>query len=419
MTRFGSRRTWLGLSAAAVAVLGFATAGPAVAATTPSTATSVTPPTADPFYAQPANLGAVAPGTVLRSRQVAVPPATTGFATAAYQLLYRTTSATGRPVATVTTLLLPTAPRPGVRDLVSYQTAEDSLSLDCAPSYTLRTGSNDEVDAIDPLLTAGWDVVVPDYEGPQSEYAVGTLAGRATLDSIRAVEHFVPAGLSTSTPVGLMGYSGGSIPSTWANALAPSYAPELNIVAATAGGIAADPATVLASENGGVAFGEIMGAGIGIDRAYPQFGLDGLLNAKGKALEHTDETGGCGGFVTNAPFGTVAEYTNYATPQEMLAVPRVKNTIAKLNLIPRPAPTAPTFYFQEIADEFLPHAQVDQLVAAYCAKGATIDYVRGVTGEHLSGAVDYSTQAFAYFQSRFAGLPPVDTCALPGHGTPG
>ena len=408
------RRLLTALAAALLGLVALVVPGVAHAATTSSMrSATIPPPDSDPFYTPSAGFASTAPGTVLRSRPVSVPELG-AVSSAQYQLLYRTTNPGGEAVAAVTTLMIPRVPALGTRNLVSYQTAEDSLTTMCAPSYTLQTNANGETVGMGPLLASGWDVVVPDYEGPQSEYAVGTMAGMATLDSIRAVEHFTPGGLEGAvTPVGLEGYSGGSIPSTWANALQPSYAPELHLVAPTAGGIAADPSTVLASENGGPAFGEVIAAAIGIDRAYPQFDLGSLLNAQGKALEQkvATDSGGCGSGITSAPFGTVAEYTNYATPQALLAVPRVKSTIAKLDLITRPAPVHnPMFYFQEIFDEFLPASQVDQLNAAYCKEGATVDYVRGVTGEHLLGVADYFPRAFVYLQGRFAGLPAPDTC---------
>lgn len=50
-------------------------------------------------------------------------------------------------------------------------------------------------------------MVTSDYEGLDSEWAVGPMLGYATLDSITAVEHFAPAGLERSeTEVTLNGY---------------------------------------------------------------------------------------------------------------------------------------------------------------------------------------------------------------------
>ena len=41
----------------------------------------------------------------------------------------------------------------------------------------------------------------------------------------------IPGG-ARLTPTGMLGYSGGSIATEWASELAPSYAPELNIIGA-------------------------------------------------------------------------------------------------------------------------------------------------------------------------------------------
>ena len=51
-------------------------------------------------------------------------------------------------------------------------------------------------------------MVTSDYEGPTDDYGAGRESGKGTLDAIRAAEHAL--GLAPkSTPVGLLGYSGG------------------------------------------------------------------------------------------------------------------------------------------------------------------------------------------------------------------
>lgn len=111
-----------------------------VAALVPSTASALTAPASDPFYTQPANIAQYPHGTILRERKVTLSGATQTDAAAAYQLMYATTNATGQPVAAVTTVMVPTSPAPGPRRLASYQTYYDSLTLNCAPSYTLQGG---------------------------------------------------------------------------------------------------------------------------------------------------------------------------------------------------------------------------------------------------------------------------------------
>jgi Secretory lipase len=323
----------------------------------------------------------------------------------------------------VTTVLIPAAPAPGARKLVSSQTAYDSLTLNCAPSYTMRGGNNlgstQNVESayIGQELQQGWDVVVPDYEGPQSEWAVGPMLGYATLDSIRAADSFAPDGLEGArTPVGMNGYSGGAIASNWAAALAPSYAPELNIVGVAAGGIFPDLDYTISTLDNSIWYGVEIGVSVAINRAYPHYHLDSLLNPQGQALAQQDgqDASGCAGAASNEPGGTAAEYTNYPSSQALAALPQVTSVLNELNLNNAPVPAAPSFFYNAINDELAHIQPVDQLVAKYCLAGAKIDYYRDpVASEHVAGLAVYFPLALQYLQDRFAGDPVPDTCGAP------
>jgi triacylglycerol lipase len=404
--------TSLRATVVAIALLGVtgAVSGPFAASA------AVTPPSADPFYAPPSHLASHKPGTILRRRAVTVPGV--NDYSAAYQLLYRTTDAKRKPIAAVTTLFVPSDPDPGPRRLFSLHTAYDSLTLTCAPSNALRTGQVTGLgDAsvsgdTQSFLSFGWDVAVPDYEGLDSQWTVGRLEGRVALDGIRAAEHFDRAELEGArTQVAMGGYSGGSIPTLWGASLAKRYAPELNIVAAAAGGNVPDPYQDLAPLDGSPLFGTVVGVAVGVDRAYPELRLDSILNAKGRALAARDaaDADGCAGSVTNAPLGTVAEYSNYPNPEALLALPRVRRVFARMNLIHRPAPAVPSFIFNSAQDELASTPPVDQLVAAWCAEGATIEY-QTPPGDHATGSGLFGRQAVPFIEDRFAGIPPPDTC---------
>lgn len=136
-----------------------------------------------------------------------------------------------------------------------------------------------EITLVAAALGKGWAVVVSDYEGPESQWGAGIQAGQAVLDGIRATQAFAPAGLPPGGPVGMMGYSGGGLATTWAAELAPGYAPELNIVGAAGGGVPADLGAVARQVDGGPAAGIYFGAMVGLSRAYP---LDTLLNERGR-----------------------------------------------------------------------------------------------------------------------------------------
>jgi len=312
-------------------------------------------PASDPFYSSPANLASDAPGTILRSREVTVSGPEQADSSAAYQLLFRTTNATGHPVAAVTTVFLPRVPGAGPRRLASYQTAYDS-----------------------------------------------------------AAEHFARAALDgTATEVTLNGYSGGSEATTWAAALAPGYAPELRIVGVAAGGNFPNLDYTLSKFDGSLWYGTEIGVMESFSRAYPQFDLKTLLNAAGQALAVQDgqDASGCAGSTTNEPLGQASQYTNFPSSEALAADPLVTSVLAKMSLQDAPLPTAPLFLYNAIGDELAHIQPVDTLVARYCAKGVTVDYDRDPVGsEHVVALTRYWPPALQYLKDRFAGDPAPTTC---------
>jgi hypothetical protein len=374
-------------------------------------------PDRDPFYSAPEGFAACNPGTVLRSRTVTILGLTSVGSLSAYQLLFRSTDARGEPIAAVTTLLQPTLPAPGPRKVVSYQVFEDSMTTGCAPSYALRTNSGlsqpIENGPIAAMLANGWDVLIPDHQGPHAIPMVGPLAGHITLDSIRAVENFEPAGLDgPDTPVGLMGYSGGSIPTIWANALARDYAPELNLVGIAAGGIFSDYGPIYRAVTGPPFFGAVFAFGIPFDRAYPDLDYDSLITEQGRAQAERfgGDANGCGGYVYGAPLAKFSDFIRAPDPDAFLAIPRVGHVIDTLNLAKGPTFTAPALFVQAIGDEAALISQVDDLVTANCRHGATIDY-RRTPGEHFGTIPLYVAQSMVYLRDRFANRAPANTCS--------
>jgi hypothetical protein len=387
------------------------------------------PPQNDPFYAAPTGLASAAPGEILRTRQVSVelgPAPVTGPAYTAYQLLYRTNDATGRPVANVTTVIVPNGAVPaGGHRLVSLQDAEDSVDQGCAASYQLQEGENApngdsngnlaaETSLISGQLAQGDDVVIPDAEGPNSEYIVAGMEAHATLDSIRAVERFKPAGLvGVKTPVALIGYSGGASDTAAANEFQPAYAPELNIVAVAAGGVPVANMETVQYLNGSIGSGVLMATAIAINRAYPQLDLYSLLNANGQAFAKQVSTG-CATSVFAAPYTNFNTWTK--TPNAF-AIPRVAQIIAE-NALGHGVPTAPTFYYNAINDELIWIKPLDELVAYDCQHGARIDYFRDpVAQEHVEALSDFVPLAESYIADRFAGDPVPDTCGAPANAS--
>lgn len=289
-----------------------------------------------------------------------------------------------------------------------------TASIPPAPSYQLQSGEyqNGNLAAETNLVTAelaqGRAVVIPDAEGPRSEYIVTGMEGHATLDSVRAVERFAPAGLDgRATKVGLVGYSGGAHETAAANELQPAYAPELHLVGVAAGGVPVGNQENVRYLDGSVGAGLLVAVTVSVDRAYPQLDAASLLNAKGKALAARESTG-CATAVLAAPYAHLDDFTTVPNAYQL---PRVQRIIAR-NTLGHAAPTAPTFYYNAVHDELIWIKPLDELVRSYCARGARVDYYRdAVAQEHIEALHDFVPLALGYLEDRFAGRAVPSTCA--------
>ncbi|XAY05214.1 putative inactive lipase [Paraconexibacter sp. AEG42_29] len=372
----------------------------------------------DPFYAVPANIASLSPGAVIRSRTVQTNVSLFGGAAAdSEQIFFRTTDSSGRPTATAATLLEPAKPPTGPRPLVLYSPAYDSLSLDCSPSRTLQEFGVGLATVIEGpvygmLLRQGWNVLVVDYEGLEAQWTAAPLAGQSVLDGARAITRARKAGMSPDTPVTAMGTSGGAIPTMWSSILRAEYAPDVNLVGVAASDLPARLIEVLPRIDGSPFFGALIGVFIGTDRAFPELGLQALLNDHGKDVVATAAADGygCGGVVTSQPLGKTSDYFKLPDGKALAALLQVQKAFAHGDVTLAPPMSAPAFLFHEVGDQLAFVEQADHAVAAQCAKGARIQYVRDRLGEHAIGGLRYVVPAIDYLDDRFAGRPAPSTC---------
>jgi hypothetical protein len=402
----------------AAALLSGAAVAPASAAGlgSPPRSTVIPTPQNDPFYVPPAGYQSLANGTVIRSRPIVATSLTLPVPVASWQVLYKTLDSKGQPSATVATILVPFTPwtGPGPRPLVSYQTAEDSVGDQCAPSYALRssfggiTSSSDlESPLFVSLLARNWAVVTSDYEGPQAQLLAGPGAGYAVLDGIRAARSFPDAGLASS-PVALWGYSGGAFASAWASALRGTHAPELGFTAIALGGIPANLETTVRNVDGGFGAGLVIGGVIGLKRAYPEAGIDNMFSWLGKPFISAGGDDCTVGLIFRYAFKPLNWFTTMSKPFDD---PRLKNVLTANSVTGKGGPpVAPVYSYHGTLDEIVPVAVADALVATYCAAGVPVQKVRTPIGEHnllfISGAVG----AQQFLADRFAGVPAQNNC---------
>lgn len=205
-------------------------------------------------------------------------------------------------------------------------------------------------------------VMVPTQSAPMGKRPL--VSYQTAEDSL--ARHCAPVGLGADTPVGIWGYSGGGLATAWANELEPTYAPELNIVGAAQGGVPPDLAAVARQIDGGPFSGIYFAVSVGLSRAYPEMRIDSILNDKGRVLA-----------------------TNHLGHHR---------------------PTTPTFDYHSINDELIPIAEVDELMAEYCADGVPLTYYRDPASEHTSLAVSGAPAAVGFLAARFAGQTAPTTC---------
>ncbi|MCP2160013.1 triacylglycerol lipase [Williamsia serinedens] len=371
-------------------------------------------PRDDDFYSSTDGFEDLAPGTVLRSRDVQL--AFLGLVpqpVRAVQLNYRTTDLRGDPMVAVTTVLVPDHPdddRP--TPIVSYQCAIDAVTGRCFPSYALRRGAKAigalpqlEFLLISALLAEGWAVSVPDHEGPKGLWGLPFEPGYVALDGIRAALSFAPLGLRPDAPVGLWGYSGGGLATAWAAEMYDAHAPELNLVGAVLGSPVGDLGNTYTRLNGTFWSGLPALVVSALRHVYPE--LDRIIDA------HATESGRVK-LARLQSMTTVEAVVRFMftdmdafldTPlDEVLALPEVRRVFDSLRLGQSP-PTVPVLLVQACNDRIVAVDDIDALARTYAAAGTDVTYHRDRFSEHMLMHPMSAPTALRWLRDRMDGRP--------------
>jgi len=416
-------RAWVGGVLAGLLLVPLAALAPARAATATRPL-----PTDDSFYTytgptQPA-------GTVLKQRTVKLAFGGSSTPISADQLLYQTTDQLNRPTVTVTTVLKPT-PVSVVPRIVGYMSFYDGLGARCDPSYTLAGGDPgesayaQEADEEELLITwylAHGDIVtIPDFEGTDLAWMTGRQSGQQALDGIRATESFLKIG--SKTPVGLSGYSGGSVATNWASELAPAYAPELNLVGVAEAGIPVNYFHHFAYINGTSEYSAaIPGELLGLSRAYgidltaidPLTGQPKYLTPRGQQIVQA-ESDTCmasdfGKYVVSIKDLLLPQYQDVANvePFKTMLSDQTMGTVANPS---RAALFMANGNADGTGDGAMSAVDAKALARHYCSLGISVDYQEYPGLSHIEAAAAFEPQTGAFLQARFAGAPWVNNCA--------
>ncbi|GED96855.1 lipase [Gordonia crocea] len=378
------------------------TASPTTGHASPAT------PSTDPFYRSPGNLAAHRPGAVLRTRRVALVIDGVRAPVSSTQVLYRSTGEFGQPIVGVTTVLRPAA---GTAGLISFHMAYDALGSQCDPSYTLRGNHPSTAGRLEQLvlsgyLARGFTVTVPDYEGTDQQWTIGRQSAQLALDGIRAALRITR--LPTRTPVGMLGYSGGSVPTEFGAELAPAYAPELSIVGAAAGGLPVNLAHNLGYVSGSREWAGVIPA---LTEVYRRtYGLDvtSMLSPRGMAAIARVRTGCIAEFAAKFPGLTSAAMVR-PPYRGLLDVAAVRAAINRNVMGTLGRPRVPLLLgvgaSDPIGDGVMITADVAALARRYCATGVRTRFLRYAGQGHAEAFLPFEQDAAAFLAARFRGAP--------------
>ncbi len=369
-------------------------------------------PDKDPFFVPRPGFESLPEGTILRWRPVELAAfGLIGLKVWAWQLLYRTTDLNGVPEASVTTVVAPLGGVAPGAPLLSFQCAIDAISPRSFPSYALQRGSRAigtfahvELLCFADALSRGWAISIPDHEGMLGAWGAPREPGYRALDGIRAALVFEPGGLDPAAQVGLWGYSGGGLATAWTAEMAPTYAPELDIVGAVLGSPVGDLVSTFHRLNGSLHAGLPTLVVAALRRVYPAFEelVATHFSDEGRAvLDKAAQS------TTAAAVMRLARYNvdrHSGTPiAELLAMEAMLAVFADLTLGDR-APTVPLLVVQAVHDQIIAVDDIDALVRRYREHGAHVTYLRDRASEHLSLLPLSTPLSLNWLEDRFAGV---------------
>ncbi len=367
-------------------------------------------PDPDPFYAAPANLAAHSPGDVFDVREM--PPLFLFPGATVRQVEFRSSDSHGAPIAATTTILTPAGHRPDA-PLLSYQHFINSLGTACSVARRLYEGDLNlatTAPVLNVFLQQGWSVALPDHLGPQFALGAARLGGQVTLDGIRAAKRLPELAVGGS-PVVMAGYSGGGIATSWAAALQPLYAPELDIAGAAIGGVPMNLVTMAEAvrHDPHPAFGLVMAVAIGLEREYPNdVPLGMYLNARGLAVRDA-MANSCTNEIL--ALGANTGVRDYVANQSLFDWPEARAVVEQNSLELYPGlPQIPMFEWHSPTDPLIPVDAIANTDRRWCEAGVQLQTQRVSAPEHLSAALIGAPEVLGWLSARVRGEPAPSNC---------
>lgn len=351
----------------------------------------------------------------------------------AWKVRYVSTDAKGRKIAVSGTVAVPDAEWKGggSRPTVAFNPGTLGSGPQCAFSKQLAGEYVDMYEGgnLQLMLKAGYAVAATDgvgyLDGQVHTYMIGANAGHALLDIVRTSRQIPGGTLKADGEVGISGYSEGGAAALWGAQLAASYAPELKVVGAAAGGVPGDLKLTARQLNGSLFAGFLADALVGLHAAYPEMPFDDLMNDRGaQAIKDVK---------ANCLYGTLAVFLGAKVEDfskqglsldQIYALKGPAGTTwgdvvdrQKLGVgVGTPSSGAtykigfPVFQYRGWLEEIIPHETEDGTRAAYCKAGINTTWKNTYPTEHLSTDWGAAGDVTNFLGDRFAGKPVQSNC---------
>jgi alpha-beta hydrolase superfamily lysophospholipase len=336
------------------------------------------PATPDDFYAPPPDQ-LHEPGALLRQAVFGrdIPPGAQGW-----RILYSTTRHDGTPAVASAIVVVSRKPHGGPRQLVAWTHGTTGFSPGCAPSLLDDPFAN--VPGLRQAIDKGWVFVGTDYVGLGTSgphpYLIGEGEARSALDSIRAVRQMKELRLGDAAVV--WGHSQGGHAALWTGILAPTYAPELDILGVAAMAPASDLRPLLEAVQGTIV-GRIMSSFVlrSYSEAYPDVKPGAYVSAPTRWLAR-DMSGRC--LAGREALFSVVE--SLATGGSIFHVPPASGPLGERlaqNTPARPL-RQPLLIAQGLADDLVLSQIQARFVQGLCHAGQALEYRTYAGRDHLS-----------------------------------
>ncbi|WP_372493613.1 lipase family protein [Prauserella alba] len=406
-------------AAASQAVSQAAASQAAASGAAASQAASSAPAASDEFYTPPSPLPDGEPGDVIRNEETTFfldPLKLTRAPADAQRVMYRSTDTHGDANAVTGTVLTPLREwdGPGQRPVVGYSAGTQGMGDHCAPSKAMAAGMEYEGLFISGMLAKGYAVAITDYEGLGTPgvhtYVNRKATAHAVLDMVRAARRLPEADLPSDGPVLTAGYSQGGGASAAAAELQPSYAPDVDLIGSFAGAPPADLSAVADRLDGHYAAAFLLFAVASMHEAYPDLGIEDILNEKGREVRaKIEERCTADGLVGHA-FTRTSDLTVDGRPiGDYLAEEPFRSAVEEQR-IGTLKPEVPVYVAHSRLDDIVPYGQGRDMARSWCDNGATVQFDTLAIPTHVGGYAAAYPKAYAWLDQRVRGEAAPTNC---------